>query len=139
MSQTFQIDFDTAHRLAICRPVGTLDSVTAKQLLTFLFTIEDKNPEPFNRLLDLTGIDEIRLTGPEIYEFARERRAAVAERVPSRSAILATHPLARGTASIYETLMEGSKIDVRVCSEASDAAKFLGVPKETIEPAYFSA
>ena len=136
MSQTFQIDFDLAHRLAICRPVGTLDAEVAKQLLTFLFTLEDKNPESFNRLLDLTGIDEIRLTGPEIYEFAKERRSAAAGRAPSRSTIIATHPLARGTASIYETLMEGSQIEVRVCSDASDAAKFLNVPKEIFEPVY---
>jgi hypothetical protein len=139
MSQTFQIDFDPAHRLAICRPVGTLDAEVAKQLLTFWLALEDKNPEPFNRLLDLTGIDEIRLTGPEIYEFARERRSAVAGRAPSRSAVIATHPLARGTASIYETLMEGSKIDVQICSNASEAAEFLNVPKEIVEPAYFPA
>src|SRR5262245_51384320 len=105
MNDSFRIELSPEHRLAICRPVGTLDAEVARQLLIFVLALEDVHPEPFDRLLDVTGIEEIRLSAQDIYEYSKARLLAAAGRPPFRMAIVAPDPLANGTARIYETLM----------------------------------
>src|SRR3954470_8221201 len=99
MSAT-QIAFDAVHRLAVTRPAGQLDAPLAARLLDFVLALEEVEVEPFDRLLDLTAITEIRLSGPELYRIARIRRAACEGGRPFRTAVLAPGPLAYATGKL---------------------------------------
>jgi hypothetical protein len=129
-----QIAFDDEHRLAVYRPQGLLDMGLAARLLDFLLALETADPEPFDRLLDLTAVAEIRLTATEMFYIAQTRRAATAGRRHFRTAILAPTPLAYGMGRMYEVLVEGSAIHVGVFRDAGGAADYLGVPRSVVEP-----
>src|SRR5262245_13787841 len=132
MDHPLKIDYDRTYRLAICRPVGLFGAEHLEQLLKFLLAFEDSNPGPFNRLLDLTRVTEIRLSRPAIYEYARARREATANLPPFRTAIIAPNTSAEEAALIYARLMEGSKIQVGIFRDAISAADWLCVPEAVI-------
>jgi hypothetical protein len=133
MYDALKIDFNAEHRLAVCRPVGILRVDHASQLLNFLLAFEDSNPEPFNRLLDLSLVSEVRLKSWMIYEYAWARREATAHLPTFRTAIIAPDPSAEEVALIYATLMESSKIQVGVFRGATSVAKWLGVPETVVQ------
>src|SRR5690349_9781128 len=112
------IEFDPAHRLAVCRPTGQLNADLAARLLDFVLALEGAEAEPFDRLLDLTTITEVRLSGPELYRIARVRRDACAGRPPFRTAFLAPGPLAYATGKLYEELVAGCAVVVGVHRDA---------------------
>jgi hypothetical protein len=123
------IQYDEALNLAICRPNGVFERNLASELLDFLEAMETARPTGFNRLLDLKGIQEIFLTGTDLYRIAKSRRSA-AENIPAcRSAIFAPNLLTFAIAKIYEELMDGSNIQVRVFSEVKATSEWLGVPE----------
>ena len=127
-------DFLGEYRLAVCRPEGRLDADLAAWLLGFVLGLEDADPEPFDRLLDLTAVSEIRLSGGDLYRIAQARHTATEGRPAFRTAILAATPLAYGTGRIYEALLAGSAIRVGVFRDADGAAEWLGVPRSVVEP-----
>ena len=129
MYNPLKIDVDPAHRLAICRPVEVFGAEHTGQLLKFLIAFEDSNPKPFDRLLDLSRVTDLQISGPVIYEYARNRRQTTAHLPPFRTAIIAPDPSAEEVALIYATLMEGSKIQVGIFQDAIAAAEWLHVPE----------
>lgn len=134
MGNPLKIDFNCDYRLALCRPVGLLSAEHAAQLFNFLLGFEKANPDPFNRMLDLTLVTEIQLGGSVIYWYARARREATAHLAPFRTAIIAPAPSAEEVAATFATLVEGSKIQVGIFRDASSAAKWLDVPEAVIQP-----
>jgi hypothetical protein len=133
MDNPLKIDFNPTYRLAICRPAGLFGAEHIAQLLNFLFAWEASGPPPFNRLLDLTRVTEIQVSGAAIYEYARARREATANLPPFRTAIIASDPLGEELALIYATLMEGSKIQVGIFRDAISAADWLCVPEAVFQ------
>jgi hypothetical protein len=133
MDNPLKIHFNRTYQLAICRPVRLFGEEHAKQLLNFLFAFESSNPEPFNRLLDLTSVRDIQLSVPALYEYARARREATAHLATFRTVIIAPDPSAQEVAQVYATLMEGSKIQVAIFRDPSSAADWLCVPKGVIQ------
>ena len=126
------IQYDESLNLATCRPNGVFERNLANEVLDFLEAMETARPAGFNRLLDLKGIQEIFLTGTDLYRIAKRRRSA-AENIPvCRSAIFAPNLLTYAIAKIYEELMEGSNIHVRVFSEVKATAEWLGVPETAL-------
>ena len=134
MDNPLKIDFNPDYRLAICRPVGLLGAQHAAQLLNFLFGFERDNPEPFNRLFDMTLITEIQLSSAVIYYYARARREATVHLPPFRTAIIACAPSEEEVAATYATLMKGSKIEVGIFRDAGSAARWLSVPEAATQP-----
>jgi hypothetical protein len=132
MDHRLKIDFDRAYRLAVCRPVELLGSEQLGQVLDFLLAFEDRNPEPFDRLLDLTEVTDIQVSRPAISEYASARRKATAKLPPFRTAIIARDPAAAEFARVYAWLMEGSKIQVGICRDTKSAAVWLGMPEAVI-------
>jgi len=132
MYEPLKIDFNSVHRLAICRPRGPIDHEFAKQLLNFLLALEEASSEPFNRLLDMTLVTDVQLNSAAIYAYADARRKATAHLPPFRSAIIAPGPDAESAALLYASLMEGSKIKVGVFRAAESAAHWLDVPCQVI-------
>jgi hypothetical protein len=133
MSDAPQIVFDAEYRLAVYRPRGPLDAALAARLLDFLLAMEDADPEPFNRLLDLAAVTQVRLSGTEMFRVSLTRRAATARRRPFRTAILAPTLVAYGMGRMYELLMEESAIRVEVFRDAGGAADWLVVPRSVVE------
>lgn len=134
MTDTSPVAYDEAYRLAVCRPAGVLDPPQAATILDFVLALEATHPGPFDRLLDLTAVAEVRLSGEEVYRIAQARRASAARRRPFRTAILAPSPIAYGMGRMYEVLMEGSAVRASVFRNAAAAAAWLGVPTEVVEP-----
>jgi hypothetical protein len=127
-----RIEFDTPHRLAICRPAGQLDAGLAGWLLDFVLAVEEVVGEPFDRLLDVSNVAEVRISGHDLYELSQTRRAACVGRPGFRIAILAPDPIAYATARLYEALTEGCGVKVGVFRDADAAAAWLGVPRDVI-------
>ena len=127
------IQLHEAYRLAVCRPEGCFDAEFCESLLLVLREMEVREKKPFNRLLDLNRLSEIRLHGDEIREIASSRRFCSKELSPVRTAILAQGALCYGIARMYEALMDGSSIEVGVYREPSQAAKWLGVQVSVIQ------
>src|SRR5262245_23585013 len=136
MYSRLNVDYNPEHRLAICRPKGLLDGTFARLLLDFLLAVEeDPSQHPFIRLLDLVAIDEVHLTSRDVSDYSSARRAATNHLPHFRTAIVAPTPFANGTARFYETLMQGSKIEVGVFWDHRAAAEWLGVPVSVLMPA----
>jgi hypothetical protein len=132
MADTLNIEFDPTYRLAICRPAGVFGPEQAAQLLYFLLALEDSNPGPFKRLLDLTGVTEIRLSTPEIFGFAKMRQQATASLPPLRTAVIAADQTTEEMALTYATIMEDSNIQVAIFHDTKSAADWLSVPEAAI-------
>jgi hypothetical protein len=129
-----QVHFNLDHRLATCRPTGILGAKHAADLLNFLIPLERSNPEPFNRLLDLTLVNEFELTNTVIPLYAMARQHSTEHLSSFRTAIIAPEGRhsAEAAAQLYATLMKDSKIQVRVFDNASLAAAWLGVPEKAL-------
>lgn len=133
MKDTPKIDFNAEYRVAVCRPRGCFDAAAANWLVAYQLELESDEPQPFNRFIDLSWLDEIRLTGPEVVAIAEARREAMASRPPVRTAILAVTPFTYTIACLYEDLMVNSKVKVSVFRNLSDAASWLQVPRWVLE------
>jgi len=132
MDHPLKIDFDPTYRLAICRPVGLFGDDHVEQLLSYLLALEDSNPSPFNRLLDLTRVTEIRLSSPTISGYAKARQQATTNLPPFRTAIIAPDPGAEELALTYAKMMDGSKIQVGIFPDTNSAADWLCVPEAAV-------
>jgi hypothetical protein len=137
MNDGLEININAEHRLIICRRAGLLGAEHAGQLMNFLFVLEDSNPNPFNRLLDLSLVTEIRLSSAVVYAYAMVRPAATANPSTLRTAIVAPNPSVEAAALIFATLMEDSRILANIFRDLASAAHWLGVPEKIIrrEPA----
>jgi len=122
------IHYDEKKNLATYRPAGVFDRDLASKLLEFLQALEDSLPTSFNRLVDLTEIKEIRISGADLYRLAKIRRAAGEKMEACRTGIFAPTILTHAIAKLYEDLMEGSNIRVRVFYQIDETAKWLGLP-----------
>jgi len=131
MYDALNIDFNSKHRLGICRPCGIIDEYFIFQLLNFLFALEEV-AEPFNRVLDLTLATDIPLTTPELHQYADARRQATAHLLQFRTAIIAPGPHAEAFARLYAMLMKDSKIEIGIFANASSAAEWLRVPEDVV-------
>lgn len=126
------VQFVEALNLAIYRPKGVFEKNAVADLLAFLQSMETAIPSTFNRLLDLSGIVEIQLTGTDLFRFAKARRSAAEKIAVCRSAIFAPTLLTFAIAKIYEELMEGSNIQVGVFSDVKPVAEWLGLPESAL-------
>ncbi len=129
MYDALKVTVEPTHRLVICRPSGIVDELFALQLLNFLHALEEV-AEPFNRLLDLTGIISVPLENSEIYEYAEARREAPAQVPKLRTAIITSELDTEPAALLYSMLIKDSQVEVGVFPAASEAAQWLGIPEE---------
>ena len=130
MYEGLNIEFNSRHRLFICRPQA-VDDCSAMELLDFLLALEAV-AEPFNRVVDLTGAIEHYLSTAGIQEYAERRLQNLAHLAPFRAAIIAPRPDSAAAGNLYATLMKGSKVEVGVFPNASSAAEWLGVPEAAV-------
>lgn len=122
------------HRLITWHPTGVLDDALADQIVTFIEREEETATRPFDRFTDLEGLLEIRLKVGHAFQIAERRRGVTAGRTPVKSAIVSSKIIGFGIARMYETLMDGATIQVRAFKSRAEAAQWLQVPEEILQP-----
>jgi hypothetical protein len=130
MYEALNIEFNSEHRLVICRP-QVMDDCSAMEILNFLLAMEAV-AEPFDRIADLTYATEHSVSTAAIQEYAERRLQNLSNLAPFRAAIIAPRPDSAATGNLYATLMKGSKVEVGVFPDARSAAEWLGVPEAAI-------
>lgn len=133
LQQFPQIEFREGLHLATWFPVGTFDDEFGDRVIDFVEAQERDSDEPFNRYLDLDGLSEVRLRFGHTFQIS-ERRRALYEGEPVKTAIVCSWPIGFGLAHMYEALMEGATIQVRAFRSRAEAAAWLGVPESALHP-----
>jgi len=119
--------------LMVGRPKGILDATAAVEIVEFVEIKETEIKSGFDRFLDFTQLDSIKLSAAEVKELADRRRAFNPNRFRVKSAFMATHPLAYGIAFMYEQLLNSNRIEVHVFSELEEAAAWLSVKPQRLK------
>jgi len=122
-----------AHNLIIWRPEGVFDDRLLDQIGEWLCSIERTSP-PCDRFIDLSGLTEVAVRTNHVFDFARQRADQLAGAQPMKSAIFTEDWVGFGISRMYETLMEGTSIDVRAFRDPAKVALWLNVPAAILQP-----
>ena len=128
------VEFYEDLRLLVYRPHGLIGEAAVNKIIAVIEEIEAATQEPFNRFSDASDALEVELNFRYVIEVSLHRRQAHAGRAPVKSAILATDSTVVHYARLLVMLTEGSSIKVRVFADRKEAAQWLGVPVELLEP-----
>ena len=128
------VEFHEDVRLLVYRPRGLIDEAAVNKIIAVIEEIETASQEPFNRFSDASEAHEVDLNFRYVIEVSLHRRQAHTGRVPVKSAILATDSTIVHYARLLILLTEGSTIKVRVFGDREEAAQWLGVPVELLQP-----
>jgi hypothetical protein len=120
-----------AHRLIAWQPQGTLDDLMLNQIADWLVDIE-KASLPLKRFVDLSQLTDVAVRTRHVFEFARKRKAQFAGVELVRTALFSDDWVCHAMASLYESLMEGTLIDVRAFRDLGRAAQYLGIPVDVL-------
>jgi hypothetical protein len=118
--------------LMVCRPRGVLDASEAAQIVEFVEIKETEMETGFDRFIDLTQLDSIKLSAADVKELAGRRRTFNPNEFRVKSAFFVTHPLTYGIAHMYEQLLNSTRIEVHVFSELEEAAAWLLVKPQRL-------
>ncbi len=121
-----------AHNLFAWRPEGVLDDALLDQIGEWLCNIERTSP-PFDRFVDLSRLTEVAVRTDHVFDFARKRSEELAGAQPMKSATYSEDWVGFGIARMYESLMEGTSIDVRAFRDRAKAAIWLEVPAQILK------
>jgi hypothetical protein len=119
-------------RLMVWRPRGTVNEKAINKILEFMGKKETATHEPFDRFTDASLVESVDLNFRYIFHVSLFRRLSYVG-WPVKSAILVTREELLHYSKLHQILTQGSPIQVRIFRERADAAKWLGVPLETLE------
>jgi len=88
--------------------------------------------EPFNRFSDTSAIDRVELNYQYVIQISLCRVLSYADRLPVKSAILATDPTVGHYFQLHAIITQESPINVRIFQRRKDAAKWLNVALERL-------
>jgi hypothetical protein len=134
MKPPVELEFLEEARLLIWRPRGILDEAAVNKVLVDLLRREAMAAKPFNRFCDLSAVESFHLTFKYVFHVALHRRHSYAGRGPIKSAFYVTHPEAAHFVRIHALLTDHSPLNVEMFEEREAAAKWLGVPVESLMP-----
>jgi len=123
--------FHPGCRLFTWHPCGELDDALADAIVGVIESDELFYSRPFNRYTDLSQLTTIRLKIGHVFQIAESRREVSLQ---VKSAFFADTTVALGIARMYESLMTGAAIQVRVFRERAAAAEWLDAPLDVLEP-----
>jgi hypothetical protein len=107
------VDFHEDIRLIVWRPRGLVNKAAVNKIITVLGELETVLKEPFNRFSDTVEADAVDLNFEYIISVSLYRRRFYGNRLPIKSAILATD------ATPY-SLRQGARLtDPRFCHQCS--------------------
>jgi hypothetical protein len=130
MFDVYMIERDA---LIVCRPKGILDASEALQIVEFVEVKEKEMESGFDRFVDLTQLESIRLSAAEVAALADRRRTFKPNDIRVKSAFVATHPLSYGIARMYEQMLNSDRIEVQVFCELEEAAAWLLVKPQKLK------
>ncbi len=128
------LEFHEDIRLLIYRPCGLINRAAVNKIISVLGELEITLKEPFNRFSDTVTADAVDLNFKYIISVSLYRRRFYGNRPPIKSAILATDSTLIHYGKVHALLTQGSPINVRVFQDRKEAAQWLGVPLELLEP-----
>jgi hypothetical protein len=114
------------------KPEGVLDDRLVDAIGEWLVHIERAAP-PFDRYVDLSGITDVAVRTNHLFDFARMRVQQLAGAAPMKSAVYCEDWVGFGIARMYESLMEGSRMEVLAFHDRGKAAAWLGVPADVLK------
>jgi hypothetical protein len=126
------IEFHEDLHLIVWRPRGVLDETVVNKVLLELLRREANSAQPFNRFSDLSFVESFDLTFQYVFHVALHRRLSYAGRGPIKSAFYVTHPEAAHLVRIHALVTDYSPLNVKMFEEREAAAKWLGVPVESL-------
>jgi len=120
--------------LLLCRPSGTLNYGLALAIVEGIEERESNVDGWFDRFLDMTNLDAIALSLSDMRRLTRRRREFDPNDGKVKAAFLADNALALATAKVYEMLLQSDRIEVRVFEDLAEAARWLEVDAEKLNP-----
>jgi hypothetical protein len=120
-------------RLMVFRHRGILNEKRVTTIIEFIEKAEDRAEKPFNRFADLSKVDAIDLDFQFLFRVCLHRRLVYARHPRVKSAFYVTSEAAARVVKIHAILTDHSPLDVRMFEDLTEAAKWLGVSKETLE------
>jgi hypothetical protein len=118
-------------RLMVWRPRGIVNEKAINKILEFMGKEESASDKPFNRFTDALSVESVDLNFRYMFHVSLFRRLSYAG-WPVRSAILVTREDFLHYSKLHQILTQGSPIQVRIFQERVGAAKWLGVPLESL-------
>src|SRR6476659_10792186 len=128
------VEFQEDIRLLIYRPRGALNEQSVNKIVSIIGDLEARLNEPFNRFFDTLGHDEVELNFQYVIKISLYRVLSYGDRLPVKSAILATDSTIAHYCQLHAIITEDSPINVRIFQKRENAAKWLRVPIERISP-----
>ena len=126
------VEFHEDIRLLIYRPHGALNEQSVDKIVGIIRELESKLKAPFNRFFDTCGHDEVELNYQHVIQISLHRVLSYGDRLPVKSAILATDSTIIHYCQLHAIITEDSPINVRIFQKREDAAKWLCVPIERL-------
>jgi len=126
------VEFHEDIHLFVYRPIGLMSEESVNKIVSVIEDLEAKVQEPFNRFFDTLGHDEVELNFRNVIQISLHRRLSYAGRPPIKSAILATDSTIIHYGKLHAVLTQGSPINVRIFTNRSEAAHWLGAPVELL-------
>src|SRR6266478_8936743 len=132
MKPPAEVEFLEEAHLLIWRPRGILDEAAVNKVLVDLLRREAMAAKPFNRFSDLSLVESFHLSFKYVFHVALYRRLSYAGRNPVKSAFYVTHPQAAHIVKIHALMTDYSPLNVEMFEEREAAAKWLGIPVESL-------
>jgi hypothetical protein len=117
--------------LFIWRPRGVLNEGLVNNIVVFVRKQEETLGRPFNRFTDLSAVDTVDLNFDYVFHIALYRRLSYAGS-KVKSAFYVSSPDAKHYAKLHALLTDHSPLQVSIFTDRAAAAKWLGVPVESL-------
>lgn len=125
-------ELTTTGGILCARLFGVFTSRELNRLATEAEIAEASHPVAFDRITDLTAVEQFEVGFEEIYYFAIRRSAQRFLRVV-KSAIVVEEPLQLGIARTYELLNENPEIQIRIVQSVSEARDWFADTKDLLK------
>ena len=127
------VSFHPAPRLMVYRPQGILTEDRLQAIVEFLEKAEDKAKAPFHRFTDLSKLDALDIDFKTMIRISLHRRLSYGQYPAIKSAFYVTSPAAARVVKVHVILTDHSPLQAKMFKELDAAAKWLEVPRSTLE------
>ena len=117
--------------LFIWRPRGVLSEALVNQIVVFVGEQEETLDRSFNRFADLSALDAVDLNFDYVFHIALYRRLSYTG-AKVKSAFYVSSSDAEHYAKLHAVVTDHSPLQVSIFTELEAAAKWLGVPVESL-------
>ena len=127
------VDYIEDANLFIWRPRGVLNEWLVNNIIVFVREQEETLGRPFNRFTDLSAVDAVDLNFDYVFHIALYRRLSYAGS-KVKSAFYVSGSDAAHYAKLHALVTGRSPLQVSIFTDRAAAAKWLGVPVESLMP-----